>query len=252
MMTLGKAFALSTLSVFLWASSALAVTLSFSDNAEYWPNWNNGSNDDNRDVISAPNFTGGVVELNSGGYLKRITVNQKSAADWYSVLAAGDLLIDRNASQVWNYMVDLSSWTVSSHVNPNPGAGFYRIWAINLPLGSAGSNPGYTLSGTDASSEWPQYNIRDNHPVAVAESVVRTDTGKDVYFSGWNDSSTESWTFTFDESAIFLGDRFTIAWGVNCANDVIYGTCSVPAPATLLLLCSGLLGLAGMVRRSRK
>jgi hypothetical protein len=56
--------------------------------------------------------------------------------------------------------------------------------------------------------------------------------------------------FDFD-SGLPMGGLFTVGWGSNCANDVIYETSSnpVPEPGTLLLLGCGLVALAGFGRR---
>jgi hypothetical protein len=47
-----------------------------------------------------------------------------------------------------------------------------------------------------------------------------------------------------------LGDQIGVHWAsATCANDYINGTVPVPEPATMLLLGSGLIGLAGYGRK---
>ena len=110
------------------------------------------------------------------------------------------------------------------------------------------------------------------HPVAANAASLdgATDLGA-VSFSGWAsyaDSTatvtnglgpvlTATWDFTSLTAGWNLdqyrGQKFTYAFALSCANDVLYGESQVPTPepGTMLLMGAGALGAAFMRRRAK-
>lgn len=217
------------IAAFLVSGTAMASVYTYGDMYANWPGELYPSGMGDLDENGWPRIEDvTITTYDSDESLKTIEITMANRLIFDSLFINNDWTGETNDWDSWNYYV-------KDTAADDTGETLYDV--------SNGYNYTYADAGRIGHANGIDLDVDPAYPTPGGLSEVHW-AGLAPWKDAWNDYVL---TYTFGEGAIVLGDYFVVGYSPYCANDVFLTP--VSEPATMLLLGTALICMAGLGRK---